>query len=221
MKGIAVLRTAILRETCDETLTDELSGLPGGLAAQTLPLILAYFDNQFGVLASTDLRALAAKANNMRFTFTSAFRAEAAKLGLIYAQLDRQDQKFPDLYKTDVLRKATSMIAPIVTAIQDYDRECLRATPRTIGTFTGMVAYIRDHAGVTAGDLVYAAATAAPPLVYAAVRRRRNRHCSRRHPQRPAATPLPAALLRWWTYWRTRRTSRTWRRAQRVRKWRT
>jgi hypothetical protein len=122
MTGVAVICKAILRETCDETLRDELSGLQGGLAAQTLPLILAYLDHQFSVLAITDLRALAAQANNTRFTSTTSFCEKAAKLGLIFAKLHRQQQPFSNLQKNDILRKATSTLAPIVTAIQNYDR---------------------------------------------------------------------------------------------------
>jgi hypothetical protein len=58
MRGITKLRTAVLRDACDDTLRAELRGLPGGLANQSLPMILDYIDTQFGTLSLYDLRVL-------------------------------------------------------------------------------------------------------------------------------------------------------------------
>jgi hypothetical protein len=152
LKGVAEIRKALLRETCDDTLRDELAGLEGGLAKQTLSLMLTYFQQQFSVLELVDLCALASTANTTRFTNASTFRAEAAKLALIFAQLERQDQKYSELSKTEFLRQATAAIPAIVVAIQDYDRECMKP-PRTIGTYVGMVKHVRDYGGLVAQDL--------------------------------------------------------------------
>jgi uncharacterized membrane protein YgcG len=152
LKGVAEIRKALLRETCDDTLRDELAGLEGGLAKQTLTRILAYFQLQFGVLSLRDLRVLAAQANTMRFTSTATFRAEAAKLALIFAQLARQNQPFSELSKMEFVRQAAAAVPAIVVAIEDYDRECMKP-PRSIGTYVAMVKHVGEYDSVTAQDL--------------------------------------------------------------------
>ncbi|KAJ1397256.1 hypothetical protein B484DRAFT_407057, partial [Ochromonadaceae sp. CCMP2298] len=106
----------------------------------------------FSVLSLRDLRVLAAQANTMRFTSKATFRAEAAKLALIFAQLARQNQPFSELSKMEFVRQAAAAVPAIVVAIEDYDRECMKP-PRSIGTYVAMVKHVGEYDSVTAQDL--------------------------------------------------------------------
>jgi hypothetical protein len=167
--AIIALRSAVLR-ACGEALLDELKGQPGGLARQDLPRILLYIDTQFSTPSDADLRALLVKASTALFTGIAGFRAEAAKLTLVFAKLTRYKQPVSDFQCIEYLRAATSAHPGLVAAIQAYETQCLGnlQTLRSTCTYAGMVAYVtlhgpHHHTTGTTGYVANAATQALPP----------------------------------------------------------
>jgi hypothetical protein len=158
MKSISALRLKIIG-ALGTVIVDELRAQPGGLAAQTLPMILLFLERTYGVPNEQDIVWLLGQLS-IRFVSVNSFRSDAPRMKLNFNKLARFNQPVADLQQQTHLQTATELIPPIVEAIKNYKHDFPVLQTRS---FDAMVDYIKVHVpNTTAGDLGYVGAVVHP-----------------------------------------------------------
>ena len=115
------LKNAILN-ACGPTITADLSTqMPGGLAAQTIPMILQHLETKFGTLTSEDMRHLRAMLAT-KFTTPALFTSEAAKFKLNLAALEIGGDNMSQPQLVEVFEDATRAVTGIPEIMARYKR---------------------------------------------------------------------------------------------------
>lgn len=146
-------RVAVL-SACGVIIGRELSDRPGGLSAQTLPLILKYLQETYGIPTEEDFLRVRA-AIRSPFSLPSAFRSDVATLSPLFEFLAHNGQPLSELDKMITLEENTIRFEAISSAIRKYKAANPAIENRS---FRAMVTYVTVHAHLqTAGELGYVA----------------------------------------------------------------
>jgi hypothetical protein len=126
-----ILKTTILN-ACGPTIIADLSTqLPGGLASQTIPMIIQYLETKFGVLKSEDMRHLRAMLAT-KFTTPALFTAEAARFKLNLTALEIGGDNMSQAQLIEVFEDATRAVTGIPEILARYKRHVPIAANRIL-----------------------------------------------------------------------------------------